>query len=469
MTTAVAEETKTGEHAHVVVSRLRAGFERGLTRALQYRRHQLEGLKRFLTERERQIESALRADLGRPTIEIYPTEIALAKGEIALALGKLKSWSRPERVKTALLGQPGRSWIYREPFGLVLIIGPWNYPVQLVMVPLVGALAAGNCAIVKPSEVAPATSSVLARWLPEYVDRECVAVVEGGVAETTALLAQRFDYIFYTGNGTVARIVMEAAAKNLTPVTFELGGKSPCIVNHDADLDVAARRILWGKFFNAGQTCVAPDYVLAHEAIEDELVAKMKRVLLDFFGDEARRSPDFGRIVNARHHRRLMKLLPGSGEPVAGGGDADETERYIAPTILRNVSADSPVMADEIFGPILPVLRIKDIAAAIAFINARPKPLALYLFSRDDEAQKRVLQETSSGGVTINHTLLHAAIPSLPFGGVGASGLGAYHGRASFETFSHRKSVLKKPTWFDPWFFYPPYDESKRKWVRRLV
>ncbi len=468
MSTAVAQETSFRETAASVVSQLRTAFESGHTRPLKDRRRQLEGLLRFLKEREPEIEAALRADLGRPSIEVYPTEIAFAAGEISLALRKLKSWSKPTRVPTALVGQPGRSWIYHEPLGVVLIIGPWNYPVQLVLVPLMGAIAAGNCAIVKPSEVAPATSDLLARYLPAYVSPQCAAVVEGGVKETTELLAQRFDYIFYTGNCTVGRIVMEAAAKNLTPVTLELGGKSPCIVDQNVDLEVAARRILWGKFFNAGQTCVAPDYVLAHEAIEEELLACMQKTLVDFFGDDPRTSADFGRIVNARHHRRLMKVLPGGGDLVAGGY-ADENERYLAPTILRNVPADSPVMADEIFGPILPVLKVKDIGQAIAFINARPKPLALYLFSRDDRAQERVLEQTSSGGVTINHTLLHVAVPSLPFGGVGASGLGAYHGRASFETFSHRKSVLKKPTWFDPWFFYPPYNDSKRKWMRRMI
>jgi aldehyde dehydrogenase (NAD+) len=468
MSTVVVYESKPREAAESVVAGLRAGFESGETRPLKNRRQQLKALLRFLKERERDIETALRADLGRPAIEVYPTEIAFMASEISLALKKLKSWSKPVRVPTALVGQPGRSWIYREPLGVVLIIGPWNYPVQLVLGPLLGAIAAGNCAVVKPSEVAPATSDLLARYLPTYLSPRCVRVIEGGVTETTELLDQRFDYIFYTGNCTVGRIVMEAAAKNLTPVTLELGGKSPCIVDRDADLEVAARRILWGKFFNAGQTCVAPDYVLAHEAIEEELLARMQQTLVNFFGEDPEQSPDFGRIVNARHHRRLMKLLPAGGDLVAGG-QANENERYLAPTILRNAPVCSPVMADEIFGPILPVLRVKDVGQAIAFINARPKPLALYFFSRDERAQERVIQQTSSGGVTINHTLLHVAIPSLPFGGVGASGLGAYHGRASFETFSHRKSVLKKPTWFDPWFLYPPYSESKRKWIRRMI
>ncbi len=294
------------------------------------------------------------------------------------------------------------------------------------------------------------------------------AIVEGGVPETTALLADRFDHIFYTGNGTVGRIVMEAAAKHLTPVTLELGGKSPCMVDRTTDLDVAARRIVWGKYYNAGQTCVAPDYVLAHSAIENDLLARMKQVIRDFFGNDPRQSPDYSRIVNARHHRRIMKLIPGSGELVAGG-DADEAERYIAPTILRNVPADAPIMADEIFGPVLPVIGVESIDRAIAFVNSRPKPLALYLFTHDAAVRDSVIAHTSSGGVTVNHVLLHTAVPALPFGGVGESGLGAYHGKATFDTFSHRKSVLMKPTWLDPPFFYPPYDAGKWKWLRRIL
>jgi len=468
MSTLLLQETTGRETIPALVARLRASFGSGRTRSLDYRLRQLEGIGRFLREREAEIESALYHDMGRPSFEAYPSEIAFIAAEIALTRKKLRSWTKAERVSTSLVGQPGKSRIYREPLGVVLIIGPWNYPLQLLLVPLVGAIAAGNCAIVKPSEVAPASSALVASRLPEYVDRECVQVVEGGVPETTELLAEQFDHIFYTGNGTVGRIVMEAAAKHLTPVTLELGGKSPCLVDRHTDLDVAARRILWGKFYNAGQTCVAPDYVLAHEAIEEPLLARMKKTLQEFFGDDPQSRPDFGRIVNARHHRRLIKLLEGSGEVVAGGV-ADEQDRYIAPTILRNVPADAPIMADEIFGPILPVLRVKDIDQAIAFVNARPKPLALYLFTNDRAVEESVLKRTSSGGVTVNHTLLHLAVPSLPFGGVGASGSGAYHGKASFETFSHRKAVLVKPTWLDPWFFYPPYNDAKKRWVRRVL
>lgn len=459
-----------GEHDSpaALVARLRANFNSGRTRPLAYRQQQLAGLTQFLKEQASAIETALRDDLGKPAIEAFASEIAYTAREVALARKKLSAWSKPERVAAPLFAWPGKCRIQREPLGVALIIGPWNYPVQLMLVPLIGALAAGNCAILKPSEIAPATSALLTTMLPKYLDSECVQVVEGGAELATGLLAERFDAIFYTGNAAVARIVMAAAAKHLTPVTLELGGKSPCIVDRSANLDLAARRIVWGKFYNAGQTCIAPDYVLAHSEIEEALCARMKQTLLDFYGPDPRSSPDFGRIVNARHHQRLSKLLTGSGD-IFVGGDANAAERYFAPTILRNVPADSPVMADEIFGPILPVLTVPDIEAAIAFVNARPKPLVLYLFTNDRAVESRVLGRTSSGGAVVNHTLLHEVIPSLPFGGVGASGMGAYHGKASFETFSHRKAVLVKSTWLDLPIQYPPYDERKKKWLRRLV
>jgi aldehyde dehydrogenase (NAD+) len=288
------------------------------------------------------------------------------------------------------------------------------------------------------------------------------------VPETTALLQQRFDHIFYTGNGSVGRIVMEAAAKHLTPVTLELGGKSPCIVDQSADLDVSARRIVWSKFCNCGQTCVAPDYLLVERSVHDRFVAKLQVTLREFFGDDPRQSEDYGRIINARHHRRLLGLLPGSGE-IASGGQADEADRYIAPTLLVNVPEQAPVMRDEIFGPILPVLAVDDLTQALRFINARPKPLALYLFSRSEPAYEQVLSRTSSGALVMNHAIIHLGVHSLPFGGVGESGMGAYHGKHSFDTFSHRKAVLKKGTLLDPSFAYPPYSESKEAWLRRLL
>ncbi len=468
MTALLLEEAKGHTSPRDLVARLRTSFDRGVSRPLEFRRQQLAGIGRFLKVCEREIETALYEDMRRPAFDVYPSEIALIASEAALASRKLGSWTRPERVATSLAGQPGRSWVYREPLGVVLIIGAWNYPLQLVLLPLVGAIAAGNCAILKPSEIAAATSRLIASRLPEFLNEECVKVFEGGVAETTALLSEQFDHIFYTGSGAVGRIVMEAAAKHLTPVTLELGGKSPCLVDRHADLDVAARRIVWGKFYNAGQTCVAPDYVLADEAIEEALLDRMKMTIRQFFGDHPQASPDYGRIVSPRHHQRLMKLLEGAGELVTGG-DSDLGDRYIAPTILRNVPVDSPLMSEEIFGPILPVQRVSSIDEAISFLNSRPKPLALYLFTNNSALRTRVLERTTSGGVTVNHTLLHLTVPSLPFGGVGQSGIGAYHGKSSFETFCHRKSVLVKPTWLDPWFFYPPYDDAKKKWVRRLI
>ena len=468
MTATVLEQQRGQETAADLVRRLRASFESGRTHPFAHRQRQLEGLGQFLKECEGDIERALHEDMGRPSFEAYPSEIALIVAELALTRKKLGSWTRPQRVPTAMACQPGRSYIYREPLGVVLIIGPWNYPLQLLLLPLVGAIAAGNAAVLKPSELAPATSSLIARRLPEYLDAGCVSVFEGGAAETTALLEERFDHIFYTGGETVGRIVMQAAAKHLTPVTLELGGKSPCIVDRHTDLAVAARRIVWGKFYNAGQTCVAPDYILAHKEIEEPLLAQMNQTVHDFFGDDPHLVNDYGRIINARHYERLMSLLAGSGEIVTGGTGI-AADRYIAPTILRNTSTEAPVMAGEIFGPILPVLKVQDVEHAIAFVNSRPKPLALYVFTSDAAVQAKVLDRTTSGGVTVNHTLLHLVNHSLPFGGVGPSGMGAYHGRATFETFSHRKSVLVKRTWLDPWFFYPPYNDSKKTWVRRII
>ncbi|MBM4359171.1 MAG: aldehyde dehydrogenase family protein [Deltaproteobacteria bacterium] len=451
-----------------LVAQLRDVFESGRTKTYAWRTGQLEALGRMLAENEREILDALRSDVGKPALEAYTAEVAYTAGEAAHARKSLRGWMKPERVSTPVISQPGTSRIHREPLGVALIIGPWNYPFQLVMGPLVGAIAAGNCVVLKPSEVAPAVSALVAKLVPKYLDTDCIAVVEGGVPETTALLEQRFDHIFYTGNGTVGRVVMAAAAKHLTPVTLELGGKSPCIVDRDVDLEVAAKRIAWGKFFNAGQTCVAPDYLLVHESVHDRLLQLLTRTVREFYGADPKASPDFGRIVNARHHQRLMKLLPGSGSVVVGG-EGDEAARYLAPTILKDVPPDSPVMAGEIFGPILPVIKVNSIDEAMRFINARPKPLALYVYSTSDQVQQRVLDGTSSGGAVLNHCWLHLAVPGLPFGGVGESGMGAYHGKLSFETFSHRKAVLRKPTSIDPPIMYPPYTDSKEAWLRRLL
>jgi aldehyde dehydrogenase (NAD+) len=449
------------------VARLRATFQSGKTQPLAWRRDQLQRMRTMLVEREAEFLAALATDLGKPPTEAWVTDVGFVISEIDHVLRHLRRWARPERVWAPLVTRPARAMIVREPLGVVLVIAPWNYPIQLLLSPLVGALAAGNCAVGKPSEVAPATSAALARLIPQYLDSEAVAIIEGGVLGTQALLAERFDYVFYTGNGRVGRVVMEAAAKHLTPVTLELGGKSPVIIDDSADLQVAARRVAWGKYLNAGQTCIAPDYVLVHRGIEDQFVEHVRRAVFDFYGSDPKTSPDYGRIVNEQHLRRLVGLLDGGKATI--GGVADESERYLAPTVLQEVQVDAPVMHDEIFGPILPVLPVSDVDEAIDFVNGRDKPLALYVFTGEGSVRDRVLDRTSSGGAAVNGTMFHVAVPELPFGGIGGSGMGAYHGKASFLTFSHAKSVLRKGTKPDPDLAYPPYTPRKDRLMRRFL
>ena len=451
-----------------VAKRVHAGFESGRTRPFEWRVSQLRRLGALLVERETELLDALAADLGKPAIEGYVTEVAFTRAEIDFALANLDTWVKPEKVTVPLTQQPAKAQIVREPLGSVLVIGPWNYPLQLVLAPLVAAIAAGNAAVIKPSELAPASSHVLARLIPEYLDPECIAVVEGGIPETTALLAERWDHIFYTGNGTVGRVVMEAAAKHLTPVTLELGGKSPAIVDRHANLGVAAKRIAWGKFINTGQTCVAPDYVLVDRTVEQPFLDLLASTVRAFYGDDPRSNPDYGRIINDRHFARLRGLLD-TGGTIVVGGDTDATDRYVAPTVLTDVDTGAAIMEEEIFGPLLPVIPVDDVDDAIDFVNAREKPLALYVFSEAETVAERVIEETSAGGVAVNATVLHLAVPGLPFGGVGASGTGAYHGRAGFETFSHRKSVLNRPTRLDVPVMYPPYKGWKQKLLHRLL
>jgi aldehyde dehydrogenase (NAD+) len=453
--------------APALVAGLRATFASGRTRPVAWRRTQLQALRTLLTEHEDDLLAALASDLGKPRLEAWATDVGFVVNDIDHTLKHLRRWTRPTRVRTPLATKPSRARILPEPLGAVLIIAPWNYPVQLALSPLVGAIAAGNVAVLKPSEVAPATSAVLARLVPQYLDREAFAVVEGAVPETQALLEQRWDHIFYTGNGRVGRVVMQAAAEHLTPVTLELGGKSPAIVDASANLEVAARRIAWGKFLNAGQTCIAPDYVLVARGLEDRFVELVRRCLFDFYGQDPKASSDYARIVNGAHFERLVGLID-SGTP-AVGGEHDAATRYLAPTVLRDVLPESPVMQEEIFGPILPVLPVDDTAQAIAFVNGRDKPLALYVFAGDSKIQQQVLDGTSSGGVCVNATLFHVAAPELPFGGVGESGIGAYHGKASFDVFSHAKSVLKRSTRPDPDLAYPPYTDRKEKLTRRFL
>lgn len=450
-----------------IASELRASVTTGLTRTRAWREEQLAALERMLSQNVSLWESALRADLGKSALEAHVTEIGYTIGEARAARRSLRRWMAPERVVAPLALQPAVARIVPEPLGVALIIGPWNYPVQLVLAPLIGAMAAGCAAVVKPSEVAPATSALIAKLVPAYLDTRAYRVVEGAVDETTALLAERWDLIFYTGNGTVGRIVAEAAAKHLTPTILELGGKSPVYVHRSADLEVAAQRIAWGKWLNAGQTCVAPDHVLVDREVEHDFVESVRRATAEQLGD-ARRSPDYGRIVNERHHARLSGLL--GGATVVAGGETDAPERFFAPTILTDVADDAPSMQDEIFGPILPVLPVDGVDGFIERQRGLDKPLALYVFARDRDAIRRVETETSSGSLGINVAVAQVGAQSLPFGGVGESGTGAYHGRASFEAFSHRKSVLSKPTAIDTLrLVYPPFTEARERLVRRFL
>ncbi|MFC1262177.1 MULTISPECIES: aldehyde dehydrogenase family protein [Streptomyces] len=427
-----------------VVARLRATFRTGRTKPVEWRTGQLRRLRALLTENGSDLEAALHADLGKSAAEAQRTEIGFTVREIDHTLDHLADWLRPELAPVpAHLGADATAWTQYDPLGVVLVIAPWNYPAQLLLAPVVGALAAGNAVVAKPSELAPATSAALARLLPRYLDTDAVAVVEGGVPETTALLAERFDHIFYTGNGTVGRIVMRAAAEHLTPVTLELGGKSPAFVDRDADLDTVAARLVAGKFLNAGQTCVAPDYVLTDPETAAALEPALVRAVEAQYGIDPARSTEYARIVNERHFDRLTGLLD-SGRVVVGGG-SDRSRKYLAPTVLADVAPDAPVMREEIFGPILPIVTVPGLDEAIDFVNDRDKPLALYVFSESDGTRERFAAETSSGGLGHGLPLAHLTVSDLPFGGVGESGMGNYHGRYSIETFSHRKAVLKKP------------------------
>ncbi|WP_406010668.1 aldehyde dehydrogenase family protein [Streptomyces sp. NBC_00637] len=427
-----------------VVARLRATFRTGRTRPVGRRTEQLRRLRDLLTERGADLADALHADLGKSSAEAYRTEIDFTVREIDHTLDHLDEWLRPEPAPVpAHLGADATAWTRFDPLGVVLVIAPWNYPAQLLLAPLVGALAAGNTVVVKPSELAPATSAALARLLPAYLDTDTVAVVEGGIPETTALLAERFDHIFYTGNGTVGRVVLRAAAEHLTPVTLELGGKSPAFVDRDTDLPVVADRLARGKFLNAGQTCVAPDYVLTDPGTAAALEPLLIRAVETLYGTDPQASTAYGRIVNERHFDRLAALLD-SGRIVVGGG-SDRTDKYLAPTVLADVDPASPVMREEIFGPILPIVTVDGLDEAITFINDRDKPLALYVFTESGETRERIADETSSGGLGYGLPLAHLTVSDLPFGGVGESGMGNYHGRYSIETFSHRKAVLEKP------------------------
>ena len=446
---------------------LRSTYRLGITRPLEWRRRQLKQMLAMLTDNEAEIMAALKTDLGKPTVEGFITDIAFVTGEIKAMLKNLRKWNEAVRVPTPVVALPAKSRLIPEPLGVVLVIAPWNYPVQLLLVPAAGAIAAGNAVVMKPSEVSSATSEVLARLVPRYLDPSAIAIVEGGVPETTNLLEQQFDHIFYTGNGTVGRIVMQAAAKHLTPVTLELGGKSPVIIDESANVKVAARRIAWGKWLNAGQTCVAPDYILVHESRTQELIDGLRGAIAEFYGNDPAKSDSYGRIVSPRHFDRLRSLMNG-GTPVIGG-ETSADERYIAPTVLADVDMSSALMSEEIFGPLLPIVPVPSVDMAIEAVNNRPHPLALYVFSEKERVIEDVLARTTAGGVTVNGTIMHLTNPHLPFGGVGESGMGGYRGQAGVRLFQHMKPVLARSTKVDPSLAYPPYTARKAKIFRKVL
>jgi aldehyde dehydrogenase (NAD+) len=440
-------------------------FATGRTRDVSFRVEQLEKLRAAVVKNEQAILDALRHDLNKPPVEAYGGDIAIVLNEIDYALKHLSSWAKPKRVRTPIAYFPSSSRIAPGPYGVTLIIGPWNFPFQLMLAPLVGALGAGNCAVLKPSELAPSSSRLIAKIINDHFDPAYLAVVEGSAETAQMLLAERFDSIFFTGGQTVGKIVMQAAAKYLTPVTLELGGKNPCIVDSDTHLDYTARRIVWGKFFNAGQSCVAVDYLLADRRVKQPLLKLITRHIKEFYGHDPSQSPDYGRIVNETHFDRLSRLSEQG--TIVTGGRMDRSTRYIEPTVIDGIRGPEPIMQEEIFGPLLPVIEYDDLSQAIEMINKRPKPLALYVFSRDREVQDRVLRETSSGGGCINDTVIHETSVCLPFGGVGVSGIGTYHGKASFDTFSHERSVIKSGFLFDIKLRYPPYGNAL-KFLRKI-
>jgi len=465
MTEAATPITSAPDYAPMLAE-LKATFESERTMNLQWRARQLEALERMMVECEQEFLDALAQDLGKHPLEAWSTEISYVTDAARYSRKNLKRWTRRRKVPTPLVGKPGKSWLQPEPLGVVLIIGAWNYPLQLTLAGAAAAIAAGNCVVLKPSELAPATSEVTARLVPKYLDADCIKVVEGAVAETTALLELPWDHILYTGGGNVGRIVMAAAAKHLTPVTLELGGKSPCVVMPDADLLTTARRIVWGKFTNAGQTCIAPDYVLTDADTEKKLLPLLQQAITEMFGDDPALSESYGRIVNRRHFERIAGLIQ-SGD-LACGGVTDAEKLYIAPTILANVATDSAVMQEEIFGPVLPIVRIDDLEAAMRFIRAGDKPLAAYIFTSDKAAETRFLEKVSSGNACVNDCMMFMTVHELPFGGVGPSGMGNYSGEYGFRTFSHFKAVMRRGWWPDPDLRYAPYTDRKFSLLRKL-
>ena len=452
-----------------LLDELRKPVISGLTRPKHWRRQQLNQIEALLKEHQDDVLNALAADLGKPPTEALFELIALGQ-ELKLAQRQLSHWMQPRRVPVPLAHSPGQAQVMLEPLGCVLIIGPWNYPFSLTLQPLISALAAGNTAVLKPSENAPNTSGLIAKLIPQYFPENVVQVVQGDGAVAAALIKQPFDHIFFTGSGAIGQKVMAAAAEHLTPITLELGGKSPAIVIDGADLEVTARRLIWGKGLNAGQTCIAPDHLLVQQQLKQPLLKAMTVAIAEFYGADPLQSPHLAQIVNDRHFQRLQHLLDHARDQgkIISGGQVDASQRRIAPTLIDIDSRNNPLMEEELFGPLLPIISVSNLDAALTEVRQQPKPLALYLFGGSHAEQQKLLETTSSGGVCFNDVVMQAGIAELPFGGVGPSGMGRYHGLAGFETFSHQKSVLRRPFWLDLKLRYPPY-KTNLALLKRLL
>jgi len=442
-------------------------FDSDTTKSVEFRKQKLRLLKKIINENRQQILDALKADLGKSDFEGYACEVGLTLSELSHTISHIKKWAKPKRKSAPIVHFPSSAKIYYEPYGLTLIISPWNYPFLLSMEPIIGAIAAGNCVVFKPSAYSANTSRTLEFLLKKVFEPQHLCTVLGGREQNKELLSQKYDYIFFTGSTSVGKQVMESAAKNLTPVTLELGGKSPCIVDESANIDLAAKRIVWGKFLNAGQTCVAPDFVYVHKTQKEKLAAAMRKYIEKFYGAKPIHSPDYPKLINQKHFDRLSNLL--NGQNIICGGESDANLMKISPTLVDSVNWDNPLMQEEIFGPVLPILPFDDISSVISLLKNKEKPLALYLFSNSCKNQNYIISSLSFGGGCINDTIVHLATSSIPFGGVGSSGIGQYHGKYSFETFSHIKGILKKSNKIDIFLRYPPYKKGRLGLLRKLL
>ena len=455
------------QSVETVFNQLNATFATGKTLDTGWRKSQLTALKRLLEDESDALQDSLYKDLGKSKAESWTSEIGFLLSDIKHTLHCLKRWAKPRKVSTPLVAQPGKSYVIAEPLGTVLVIGAWNYPLQLILAPCIAALAAGNCVLLKPSELAPATSSLIQKLIPRYLDNTAIAVIEGGKDETTDLLALPFDHIFYTGGEAVGKIVMQAASRHLSGITLELGGKSPCLVERSADIAVAARRIVWGKWMNCGQTCVAPDYIVVEACVKDALIAAIIKEIRAQYGKAPMTSADYGKIVNKRHLHRLESYLEGAN--IISGGQVDHERCVMAPTLVDDPAADSGLMQEEIFGPILPIVTTPQIFDSLVALKARPKPLALYLFTGSREIEEHVIRTVSAGSVCINDTMMFMTNPELPFGGVGNSGIGRYHGKAGFDQLSHLKAVMVRKFWLDVKLRYAPFSSWKLSALKKLL